>query len=68
MKDKSDLRVCKKCQKALPEGYKHKYCEACRNQHAHNVKNALKWFGASVATAASVVVVVVTGGRINPKK
>ena len=67
---KSDLRVCKNknCQKILPEGYKHKYCEACRNQHAQTAKNALKWFGASVATAASVVVVVVTGGRINPKK
>lgn len=40
MNAKSDLRVCKNknCQKILPEGYKHKYCEACRNQHAHVVK------------------------------
>lgn len=33
-------KVCKnkKCMKPLPEGYKHKYCEACRNQHAQKVK------------------------------
>ena len=68
MKDKSNLRVCKKCQKPLPEGYKHKYCEACRNQHAQTAKNALKGIGVSAATAASVVLVAITGGKINPRK
>ena len=69
MNAKSDLRVCKNknCQKILPEGYKHKYCEACRNQHAHVVKNAFKGIRAFAATAASVAVVAVTRGRINPK-
>ena len=43
-------RVCKnkKCLKPLPEGYKHKYCEACRNQQAQKVKNGFK-AAASVA-------------------
>lgn len=70
MNAKSNQRVCnnKNCQKILPEGYKHKYCEACRNQHAHVAKNVLKGIGAGAATALSVAVVVVTGGRINPKK
>lgn len=37
-------KVCKnkKCLKPLPEGYKHKCCEACRNQQAQKVKNGLK--------------------------
>lgn len=37
-------RLCKnkKCRKPLPEGYKHKYCEACRTQQAHNAKQAGK--------------------------
>lgn len=37
-------KVCKnkKCLKPLPEGYKHKYCEACRNQQAQKVKNGFK--------------------------
>ncbi len=54
--------------KVLPAGYKHKYCEACRNQHAQTAKNVLKGIGAGAATVASVAVVIVTGGKINPKK
>lgn len=66
MKNESDVRVCKnkKCQKVLPEGYKHRYCEACRNKHAQTAKR----IGAGVATVASAAVVVVTGGKINLKK
>lgn len=70
MKNDSEVRVCKnkKCQKLLPTGYKHKYCEACRNQHAQTAKNVLKGIGTGAATVASVAVVVVTRGKINPKK
>ena len=66
MSKEAEKRVCKnkKCQKVLPAGYKHKYCEACRNKHAETAKNVMKGLGA----VASVVVVVVTGGKINPKK
>jgi hypothetical protein len=70
MKNDSEVRVCKnkKCQKVLPTGYKHKYCEACRNQHVQTAKNVLKGIGAGAATVASVAVVIVTGGKINLKK
>ena len=48
MKKESDVRVCKnkKCQKVLPAGYKHRYCEACRNKHAQIAKNVLRGIGA----------------------
>ena len=61
MKNKSDVRFCKnkKCQKVLPEGYKHRYCEACRNKQAQTVKNVLKGIGTGAVTAASIAVVVV---------
>lgn len=64
-----EVRVCKnkKCQKVLPAGYKHRYCEACRNQHAQTAKNVLKGFGAGAATVASAVVVVITAGKKKPK-
>lgn len=69
MKNDSEIRVCKnkKCQKVLSAGYKHKYCEACRNQHSLTAKNVLKGIGAGAATVASIAVGV-TGGKINPKK
>lgn len=70
MKDKSEIRVCKnkKCQKPLPADYKHNYCESCRNKHAHTTQNVIKSIGAGTATIASVAVVLITGGKINPKK
>ena len=70
MKGEPEIRLCKNknCQKVLPTGYKHRYCEACRNKHAQTVKNVLKRVGAGVATIGSVAVVIITGGKINPKK
>ncbi len=34
-------RKCKnkKCQRSLPEGYKHRYCENCRNEHIKLIKD-----------------------------
>lgn len=63
-------RICKnsKCQKPLPKGYKHKYCEACRNQHAQGFKNGCKAVLGAAGTVACVAVAVVTNGKINPKK
>ena len=62
-------RVCKnkKCLKTLPEGYKHKYCEACRNQQAQKVKNGFKAAASVAGTVACVVVTVVTAGKVKPK-
>lgn len=67
---KMENKVCKnkKCLKPLPEGYKHKYCEACRNLHAQKVKNGLKAAAGVAGTVACVAVTVVTSGKINPKK
>lgn len=61
------IRVCanKNCQKVLPSGYKHRYCEACQNKQAEKVKDALKGIAAIVAVVA---VRLVTRGKINPKK
>lgn len=58
--------VCrnKKCMKPLPDGYKHKYCEACRNQQAQLVKNGLK----AAASVACLAVTVRTVGKIYLKK
>lgn len=70
MSNEAEIRICKnkKCQKVLPGGYKHKYCEACRNKHAETVKNVLKAIGTGAATVASAAVIVFTGGKINQKK
>ena len=59
-------KVCKnkKCLKPLPEGYKHKYCEACRNQQAQKVKKVAR----VAVSVAGVAVTIVTAGKVNPKK
>ena len=61
-------KVCKKCQNPLPEGYKHKKCESCRNTQVQSVKNGLKTAVGITSAVASFAVVVVTKGKINPKK
>ena len=58
-------KVCKKCQKQLPEGYTPKKCESCRNAQVQGVKNGLK---AAAGAVASFAVVVVSKGKVNPKK
>lgn len=61
-----ELRKCKnkKCQRPLPEEYKHKYCENCRNEQVKRIKDA----GKAVAGVAVFALTIVTKGRINPKK
>ena len=48
-------KQCKKCGKVLPETYKHKHCEACRNERASDVKKGFKVIGGLVATAVIAV-------------
>ena len=57
-KNETEIRVCKnkKCGKALPDDYKHKYCEACRNKYAQVGRQFGK---AVVAVAAGVVPFVI---------
>ena len=57
----------KKCQRPLPEGYKHKYCENCRNQHVKHFKDAGKTVLSCAAFVGSVAIAIVTKGKINPK-
>ncbi len=58
----------KKCQRPLPEGYKHKYCENCRNEQAKQVKEVGKAALSLAVLVGGTVVTVVTKGRINPNK
>ena len=57
-----EINKCKnkKCQRNLPEGYKHKYCEHCRNKHAQWAKNGLK-------TAGGVFILMLTKGKFGDK-
>ena len=60
-----EIKKCKnkKCQRPLPEGYQHKYCESCRNQHVKLLKDA----GKAVGAVAVLAIAVLTKGKINPK-
>lgn len=60
-------KVCKKCQKSLPEGYKHKKCESCRNAQVQDVKNGLKATVGVAGVVASFAVVILAKGEVNPK-
>lgn len=51
----------KKCKRILPEGYKHQYCEHCRNEYARAAKGVCK-------VALGAVALVITKGKINLKK
>jgi len=58
-------KICKKCQKPLPDGYKYKKCESCINEQVQGVKNRLK---ATVGVVGSLALILVTKGKISPKK
>ena len=45
----------KECTRLLPEGYKHRYCENCRNIHIKQIKDTGK---------AALGVVVLAGGTL----
>ncbi len=65
-----EQKVCKnkKCQKPLPIGYKHRYCENCRNEQAKQVKDLGKAALSLAMVVGSVVVTVATKGKGNPNK
>lgn len=58
----------KKCQRPLPEGYKHKYCENCRNEHVKRIKDTGKAALGVVVLVGSTALTIATKGKINPKK
>ncbi len=61
MQDK-EIKYCKNkdCNKPLPDGYKHKYCEACRNKRVERFKN----IGKGVGSVLGVAVLIISGGKI----
>ena len=61
-------KMCKKCQKPLPEGYKYKQCESCRNIQVRGVRNGMKAAVGVAGAIASFTVVVVTKGKVNPRR
>ena len=60
-----DNKICKKCKKPLPNGYKHKKCESCRNKSIEEIKNVGKVGLSVVAFVGMTVVAVVTKGKID---
>ncbi len=65
-----DQRVCKnkKCKKPLPDGYKHKYCESCRNNQAKQFKDASKAVLSLAVMVGGTAISIATKGKINPGK
>ncbi len=60
-----EKRVCKKCNKPLPSGYKHQKCERCRGEQVRNIKNGLKTVGEFAVLAFAVTI---AKGKISFKK
>ena len=56
----------KKCQRILPDGYKHKYCEKCRTEQAQKAKNFGKGALGVAVFIGGTIVTVATRGKINP--
>ena len=54
----------KKCQRELPEDYKHRYCEHCRNKFAKRTKDGIKAIGG----VGGLALLVLTKGRLGSKK
>lgn len=57
----SGQKICKneKCQKVLPEGYRYRYCEACRGKYGQ----AIKRVGEGVLAVAGSVLLVIVGKK-----
>ena len=53
----------KKCQRPLPEGYKHKYCESCRNRQVKHLKNAGSALLSFVGAVGTVIIAITSKGE-----
>lgn len=58
-------RVCKKCNKSLPEGYKHKCCEACMGKKTERIKNGIIKV---VSVGGPIILAFITKGKIESHK
>ncbi len=64
-------RECKnkKCRRVLPEGYKHKYCENCRNEKVKRVRDTGKAaLSVGVMIGGPIIVAVIKGKNKLDKK
>lgn len=60
-----EQKLCKKCRRPLPEGYKHKYCEHCRNERVQRFKNGCKGALGLVVIVGGTAVSILSKGNIN---
>ena len=62
----AELKKCKnkKCQRVLPDGYKHKYCEHCRTVRAGQIKENGKKVLNGALVLGSVAVTIATKGNV----
>lgn len=58
----------KKCQRNLPDGYKHRYCENCRNEQAKHFKTACKSALGVAVMICGTVVTIATQGKKTPRE
>lgn len=62
-------KICKKCGRQLPDKYKHKKCENCRNQDAKKLKDISKTTLGVGILIGGTVLSLVSKGKVNlPKK
>lgn len=59
-------KMCKKCHKPLPNGYKYNECEFCRSKPIQKIKNSVKAVFSVGAVAALIAVTI--KGKNNLKK
>lgn len=60
-----ESKVCKKCNKILPERYKYKSCEACRGRKTEKLKSGLV---KAASVGIPLILAVATKGKIGSKK
>lgn len=61
-------KQCKKCKRSLPDGYKYKYCENCRNERTKQVRNIGKTALGVAVMVGGTTVTILSKGKINPNK
>jgi len=58
-------KTCKKCQRHLPEGYKHNYCENCRNERIKRIKDTGKIIAGVAVFVGATALTLFTKGKLN---
>lgn len=61
-----ETKVCKKCGRTLPEKYKYKKCESCRNQSVKKIQETGKTVLGVATIIGGTVVAIATKGKISP--